>query len=312
MLWSQGPDLQPAVSAISRDEDAAQITQSLDSARHPVQARRRRRHRQRAGRAAQRRAPEARGAGPAGKRRRLSPMTKDPGFGVSQFMENARYQHALETELARTIASLQHGARARACIWRCRSSPRSCAIAGRRVRLGVPAVEGRPPARRRAGAGRSSTSSPRAFPSSNAAQVTVVDQPGPSAVRARQRQRASRMREQHVRVRAPPGRGSYAQRIEALLTPLVGAGPRARAGRGADRHVDHRSRRASSTTRRARSCAASRLPKKPRRNGGGGAGGVPGRADQPAAAARRRVAARRDARGRAAGPNAAGARGGDA
>src|SRR5690349_22825734 len=30
-------------------------------------------------------------------------MSKDPGFGVSQFMEGARYQHALETELARTI-----------------------------------------------------------------------------------------------------------------------------------------------------------------------------------------------------------------
>ena len=25
-------------------------------------------------------------------------MSKDPGFGVSQFMEGARYQHALETE----------------------------------------------------------------------------------------------------------------------------------------------------------------------------------------------------------------------
>jgi len=33
-------------------------------------------------------------------------MAKDPGFGVSQFMEGARYQHALESELARTIASL--------------------------------------------------------------------------------------------------------------------------------------------------------------------------------------------------------------
>lgn len=30
----------------------------------------------------------------------------DQGFGVSQFVENARYQHALETELARTIATL--------------------------------------------------------------------------------------------------------------------------------------------------------------------------------------------------------------
>ncbi len=34
-------------------------------------------------------------------------MEKEQGFGTSQFMENARYQHALEGELARTIA--QHG-----------------------------------------------------------------------------------------------------------------------------------------------------------------------------------------------------------
>ncbi|AKC87984.1 flagellar basal-body MS-ring/collar protein FliF [Pseudoxanthomonas suwonensis] len=34
-------------------------------------------------------------------------MERDPGFGVSQFVENARYQHALETELVRTIGTLR-------------------------------------------------------------------------------------------------------------------------------------------------------------------------------------------------------------
>jgi len=34
-------------------------------------------------------------------------MERDPGFGVSQFIENARYQHALETELVRTITTLR-------------------------------------------------------------------------------------------------------------------------------------------------------------------------------------------------------------
>jgi len=34
-------------------------------------------------------------------------MERDPGFGVSQFIENARYHHALETELARTITTLR-------------------------------------------------------------------------------------------------------------------------------------------------------------------------------------------------------------
>ncbi|MDD3764954.1 MAG: flagellar basal-body MS-ring/collar protein FliF [Nevskiales bacterium] len=34
-------------------------------------------------------------------------MQEDQGFGTSQFIENARYQHALETELSRTVSSLQ-------------------------------------------------------------------------------------------------------------------------------------------------------------------------------------------------------------
>ncbi len=34
-------------------------------------------------------------------------LERDQGFGTSQFMEKARYQHALETELARTIVNVQ-------------------------------------------------------------------------------------------------------------------------------------------------------------------------------------------------------------
>ncbi|MFD0738991.1 flagellar basal-body MS-ring/collar protein FliF [Lysobacter koreensis] len=43
------------------------------------------------------------GAAPAG----FESMQGDQGFGTSQFVENARYQHALEIELARTIANLR-------------------------------------------------------------------------------------------------------------------------------------------------------------------------------------------------------------
>ena len=39
----------------------------------------------------------------------MAMIEKDPGFGVSQFVENARYQHALETDLARTISQLRPG-----------------------------------------------------------------------------------------------------------------------------------------------------------------------------------------------------------
>ena len=40
-------------------------------------------------------------------------MERDPGFGVSQFVESARYQHALETELSRTIKGLDRVQQAR-------------------------------------------------------------------------------------------------------------------------------------------------------------------------------------------------------
>ncbi len=44
---------------------------------------------------------------PAGSRGGIEVIEKDQGFGTSQFVENARYQHALETEIARTIGDLK-------------------------------------------------------------------------------------------------------------------------------------------------------------------------------------------------------------
>jgi flagellar M-ring protein FliF len=44
---------------------------------------------------------------PSGTRGGIELIEKDQGFGTSQFVENARYQHALETEIARTIADLK-------------------------------------------------------------------------------------------------------------------------------------------------------------------------------------------------------------
>ncbi|MGH8167966.1 MAG: flagellar basal-body MS-ring/collar protein FliF, partial [Woeseiaceae bacterium] len=43
---------------------------------------------------------------PQGASSGMEVMNEQSSFGVSQFMESARYQHALETELARTIAHL--------------------------------------------------------------------------------------------------------------------------------------------------------------------------------------------------------------
>ena len=43
---------------------------------------------------------------PKGSGSGLEMLSQDPGFGVSRFMENARYQHAVEGELARTIGAM--------------------------------------------------------------------------------------------------------------------------------------------------------------------------------------------------------------
>jgi flagellar M-ring protein FliF len=120
MLWSQGPTYGLLYSNLA-DEDAAAITQSLSSAgikyrmengtggiSVPVE-----------------RINEARmmlagqGVLQSGG---FASLSKEGGLGVSQFMETARYQHALEQELARTISSLQQVAAARVHIAVARNS----------------------------------------------------------------------------------------------------------------------------------------------------------------------------------------------
>jgi flagellar M-ring protein FliF len=147
-------------------------------------------------------------------------LSKDPGFGVSQFMEGARYQHALEAELARTIASLRP-------------------VEGARVHLAVPResafVRDRQPASAsvfvQLKAGRRLEQEQiqsiinlvaSSIPELDASHVTVVDQQGrllsapqsntELAQRERQFELTRRLEE------------DYAQRIEALLTPFVGPG----------------------------------------------------------------------------------------
>jgi flagellar M-ring protein FliF len=114
-LWSQSPDYSLLFGDLS-DSDTAQLTTSLDQAgiKYKLQG----------GNVlvpsehvdAARLSMMKKGL-PASTG--FSIIEKDQGFGVSQFMENARYQHALEAELARTISSLR-------------------AVQGARVHLAVP------------------------------------------------------------------------------------------------------------------------------------------------------------------------------
>ena len=219
-LWSKGPTYGLLFAGLT-SQDSAQVVQALDAAQVPyqldpgsgaisvpadqVQSVRL----QLAGQGL----PE----GDAG----FAVMSKDPGFGVSQFMENARYQHALETELARTISSLQAVGGARVHL----ALPRQSAFVRDRQSPSASVFLQLKPGRRLESEQVTAILNlvASSVPELEAGQVTVVDQQGrllssPSsedalgALPTKQFEFARRLEE------------DYVQRIEQLLTPLVGPG----------------------------------------------------------------------------------------
>ncbi len=270
MLWSVGPTYSLLYSNLAA-EDAAQITQALDSAGIPyklgdgvgsisVPA-------EQLGSARMRLASQGLPEGGGG----VNAMTRDPGFGVSAFMENARYQHALETELARTIASLQNVQGARVHLAMARQSafvserrPGSASVflqikAGRRLDdENVQAI---------------ANLVASSIPELTAEQVTVVDQAGrllsapdvdsDTAMRDKMFEFSHRLEE------------SYSNRIQQMLTPLVGPGRvRAQVVVQVDMTTTEQTREQfnpQSQVVRSESTAEEAA-----RNGAGNAGGVPG------------------------------------
>ncbi len=147
-------------------------------------------------------------------------LAKEGGFGLSSFMEGARYQHALETELAKTISSLQQVAAARVHIASGRNSGfiRDRAAARASVFLQLKA-------------GRSLTNEQvtsivnlvgTSVPDIDPTQVTVVDQQG-RLLSSPQGRGDLAMRDQQIET-ARQLEETYARRVEALIEPLVGTG----------------------------------------------------------------------------------------
>ena len=234
MLWSVGPTYSLLYANLG-GEDAAQVTQALDSARIPykledgggsisVPA-------EQLASARLKLAAQGLPEGGGG----VNAMTKDPGFGVSAFMENARYQHALETELARTIASLQNvqGARVHLAMAR-----QSAFVSDRRpgsasVFLQIKAGRRLDDEQVQAIANLVASS----IPEMQASQVTVIDQAGRLLSAPNTDSDHGRAR-QDVRVRASPRRVLCATH-PGDADAAGGPGPRARPGRGAGRHGHH-------------------------------------------------------------------------
>ncbi len=267
VLWSQGPTYSLLYANLA-DEDAAAVTQSLSGAGIDYRM--------------------ENGTGgisvPADKLNEarlllagqgvmqsggFANLTKDGGLGVSQFMEGARYQHALEIELARTISSLQQVAAARVHI----AVPRSSSFVRERSPGSASVFLQLKPGRRLASEQVTAVVNlvASSLPDIDASQVTVVDQQG-RLLSSPQGRDDFAIRDQQIEF-ARQLEESYSQRVEALIAPLVGAG-RVRAEVSAQfdmSAVEEAREQYKPDSQVVRSEQTSED-----RRGAGGAGGVPG------------------------------------
>ena len=147
-------------------------------------------------------------------------MERDPGFGVSQFVENARYQHALETELVRTISTLRpvRDARVHLAIPKPSAFTRQRDVASASVVLEMRG--GQTLERNQVDAIVHLVAS--SIPDLAPERVTVVDQSGRMLTIADPNSDAALNAAQFEQVRRQEG--AYNQRIRELLEPLTGAG----------------------------------------------------------------------------------------
>lgn len=199
----------------------------------------------------------------------LEIMEGGNAFSTSQFMEGARYHHALETELARTIGSMQPVQSARVHL----AVPKSTVFLGKK----------QPPSASvllQLYAGRKLSESQVAaivhlvassIPELEANEVTVVDQSGhllnspddssDLGLSARQLDYVRRVED------------SYVARIENLLVPMLGAG-RVRTTVTAD--LDFTQREQTEELYDPETIVRSEQVSEDRSNGNGALGGIPG------------------------------------
>lgn len=147
-------------------------------------------------------------------------MERDPGFGVSQFVENARYQHALETELVRTITTLRpvRDARVHLAIPKPSAFTRQREVASASVVLDL--RSGAMLERNQVDAIVHLVSS--SIPDLAPERVTVVDQSGRMLTISDPNSEAALNAAQFERVRKLET--SFNDRIRELLEPLTGPG----------------------------------------------------------------------------------------
>jgi flagellar M-ring protein FliF len=199
----------------------------------------------------------------------LEIMEGGNGFSTSQFMEGARYHHALETELARTISSLQSVQSARVHL----AIPKSTVFLGNKQKASASVLL-------QMYSGRTLTESQVAaivhlvgssIPELESNQVTVVDQTGKLlnspddaselGLSARQLDYVRRVEE------------SYVERIENLLVPMLGAD---RVRTTVTTELDFTQREQTEELYDPETIVRSEQVSEDRNNGSGVTGGIPG------------------------------------
>jgi len=208
---------------------------------------------------------------PKGSGSGLEMLSQDPGFGVSRFMENARYQHAVEGELARTIGAMDGVEQVRvhlaiperSVFVRDRDKPTASVMLqlyrGRTVDDGqVAAIV-------------HLVSS--SVPDLSAARVTVVDQAGTLLTRPAGQAGLNQSGEHYDYARRLEQ--DYVRRIEDLLAAVVGpGGVRAKVSAQVDFEVTERTREEYQPDRAV--LRSSQEESSESATGGAASGGVPG------------------------------------
>ena len=199
----------------------------------------------------------------------LEIMEGGNSFSTSQFMENARYQHALETELARTISSLQPVQSARVHL----AVPKSTVFLGKKQAPGASVLL-------QLYGGRSVTDAQvsaivhlvaSSIPELEAGKVTVVDQTGRllnSPEDSTELGLSTRQLDYVHRVE-----DSYVKRVENLLVPMMGAG---RVRTTVTAEVDFTQREETQELYDPETVVRSEQVAEERARGGGLLGGIPG------------------------------------
>ena len=270
VLWSQTPEYRLLYSNLST-QDASEIAQSLQQANIPyklsadesaVMVPEKHIHDARLKLAGQG-LPRGSGVG-------FELLNQQQTFGVSQFMESARYQHALEGELARTIASVNSVRSARVHL----ALPKRTAFVRKRSKptasVTVDLFSGRTLGEEQVAA--ISHMVAASVPNMEVGQVTIIDQRG-HLLTAPEASAIMRQTALHFAYRKRV-EDYYIQRIESLLTPIMGSGAvRAQVSALIDNTVTEQTRESYNPDDPA---IRSEQTQEEKSNGAMPAGGIPG------------------------------------